>query len=249
MTAVRVAPFALFVLVAGCSQQPTAAPAPPDLSQVQLAPDAPAVAAAPGAPQQPAAPAPPPEFAFAPDLGGRAVARAVAPNLSKPLAVERAPNVPKARAVPERVLNPEAGDRARFVPPPPALPPLSGARPAPPAERVPLDLGARADAPPAKPVLPVAAVATPRARDASLPPPAPVLGRQYAERASLADPTEEAGNAAATANTVAVALGVAGFVKVSVPDPFELGDQVRPRVPAAADPSALPVPVNPARPR
>jgi hypothetical protein len=252
MTAVRFAP--LFALVFGCSQAQPDAPAPAvDLSKVQLVPDAPGVPASvlPQPPVQPPPPPkppePPPEFKFAADLGGKAVARAVAPNITKPLALDRAPAAPKPRAVPERVLNPDAVARADFAPPPLLPPKPPAAKPANPAERVPLDLGARADAPPAKPVLPVAAVETPRARDANLPPPPPVLGRQYTERASLDDPTTETGNSAATANTVPVALAQSPFLKLGIPDPFELLEQVKPKVPAANEPSALPVPVNPPR--
>jgi hypothetical protein len=246
MSAVRFAP--LFVLVLGCSQQqPDAgAPAPIDVSKVQLVPGAP-VAALPQPPvpqPPPKPPEPPPEFKFAPDLGGKAVARAVAPNLAKPLALDRAPAAPKPRAVPERVLNPEANERTAFVPPPLMPPKPPATKPANPAERVPFDLGIGADAPPAKPVLPTVAIETPRARDANLPPPAPTLGRQFTERASLEDPTSETGNAAAVSNTVPVALALSPFLKLGIPDPFELLEQVKPKVPPTAEPSALPVPVN-----
>lgn len=250
MTAVRFAP--LFVLVLGCSQAQPDAPAPAvDLSKVQLVPDAPGVPASviPQPPAQPPKPPepPPPEFKFAPDLGGKAVARAVAPNITKPLALDRTPPAPKPRAVPERVLNPDAVTRADFAPPPLLPPKPPAAKPTNPAERVPLELGVGADAPPAKPVLPTAAVETPRARDVNLLPPPPALGRQYTERASLDDPTTETGNSAATANTVPVALAPSAFLKLGIPDPFELLEQVKPKVPATAEPSALPVPVNPPR--
>jgi hypothetical protein len=245
MLAVRFAP--LFVLVLGCSQQQPDAPAPLDVSKVQLVPDAPGVPATviPQPPvQPPKPPEPPPEFKFAPDLGGKAVASAVRPNITKPLALDRAPAAPKPRTVPDRVLNPDASERVAFVPPPLLPPKPPGTKPADPVERVPLELGAGADAPPAKPVLPVAAVETPRARDVNLLPPPPLLGRQYTERASLEDPTVETGNAATTSNTVPVALAVSPFLKLGIPDPFELLEQVKPKVPANAEPSALPVPVN-----
>lgn len=245
MNAVRFAP--LFVFVLGCSQQPPDAPAPIDVSKVQLVPDAP-VAALPQPPvqppQPPQPPEPPPEFTFAPDLGGRTVALAVEPNITKPLALDRVPAAPKPRAVPDRVLNPEANDRAAFVPPPLMPPKPAATKPANPAERVPFDLGIGADAPPSKPVLPTVAVETPRALDVNLPPPAPTLGRQFTERASLEDPTSETGNAATVSNTVPVALALSPFLKLGIPDPFELLEQVKPKVPPTAEPSALPVPVN-----
>jgi hypothetical protein len=40
-----------------------------------------------------------------------------------------------------------------------------------------------------------------------------------------------------------------GFLKVGIPDPFELGEQVKPRIEPAAEPRVLPVPVTPRRPK
>ena len=39
------------------------------------------------------------------------------------------------------------------------------------------------------------------------------------------------------------------FLRVAVPDPFELGGQVAPRVPPSAEPGLVPVTVNPQRPK
>ncbi len=112
---------------------------------------------------------------------------------------------------------------------------------------MPVDFGAGADGAPAKPVLPVAVVETERARDVNLPPPAPVLGRPATDRVSLDDPTGEFGNAVVVAGAVKVPLAVSGFQKVAIPDPFELAEHVKPKVPATAEPSVQPVPVNPQR--
>ena len=112
---------------------------------------------------------------------------------------------------------------------------------------MPANLGAAADGPPAKPVLPVAAVVTERARDVNLPPPAPTLGRPVTDRVSLDDPTSEFGNAEVVAGQVKVPLAASGFLKAVIPDPFELAEQVKPKVPAAAEPSPAPVTVNPQR--
>ena len=81
----------------------------------------------------------------------------------------------------------------------------------------------------------------------NLPPAAPVLGRPLNERVSLDDPTGELGNAVVVSGAAKVPAPANGFVKVSVPDPFELGEQVKPKVPATAEPSAAPVTVNPQR--
>jgi hypothetical protein len=132
------------------------------------------------------------------------------------------------------------------------LPPLlpgraKDLRPGAPPERVPVDLGLLAAAVPARPAFPVAAGVTERAPDVKEPPRLPTLGRQLADRVSLDDPTAELGHAAITAPAVAVSVPPAGFLKVSLPDPFELGAQVKPSVPPAAQPGLSPVPVNPQR--
>lgn len=232
---------------AGCSQQP---PAPsPELGAVVVAdvpapkPETQPVAAQP-APQPVAEP---PTFKFAPDLTGQALAKAVAPGVPLKLQTERFGAEPKPRAVPAKYLDPDPTARAVH-----ALPPVLPAKPAPvkpvaPAERVPLDLGARADALPVALVLPVAPVVTERARDVNVPPPAPALGRQNTERVPFDDPTSEVGNAVVVANAVSVPLGVSGFLKITVPDPFELAEQVKPSIPPAAEPGAKPLEVNPKR--
>jgi hypothetical protein len=97
--------------------------------------------------------------------------------------------------------------------------------------------------------MPAAPVETPRARDLALPPELPPLARQLPDRASLDDPTSDAGNAAIVARSVAVQLALAPFVRVSLPDPFELAEQVRPSVPPPAEPGLQPVPVDPRRPK
>jgi hypothetical protein len=116
-----------------------------------------------------------------------------------------------------------------------------------PPERVPVDLGFGADAIPAKPMFPIAAGITERARDVKLPPAMPTLGRPFNERVSLDDPTSEFANAAIVAPSVKPTLTPAPFVRVSLPDPFELGDQVKPKVAPAADPGLTPVVVDPQR--
>jgi hypothetical protein len=75
----------------------------------------------------------------------------------------------------------------------------------------------------------------------------PTLGRPLTERVSLDDPTSEFATANITAPPVRVPVAPAAFVKVSLPDPFELGDQIKPKVPAAAEPGLTPVAVDPRR--
>ncbi len=241
------------LLGSGCAQQQAAESASePAAVAVVIAPDVPGGASMTPAPAQPPAqppapPAPPPTFAFPGDLTGRGLARVVAPDVTRPLPAERVGAGPRPRAVPEKVLDPDAAPRAGFAPPPVLPPRPTAPKPVAPPEKVPVNFGAGADGGPAKPVLPVAVVATERARDATLPPPAPVLGRPVADRASLDDPTGEFGNAAVVAGAVKVPLAASGFLKVAIPDPFELAEHVKPPVPATAEPSVQPVPVNPQR--
>lgn len=245
--------FLAALALAGCSQQ-QAADTPPvaEPPAVVIVPEpsgsmttAPEPKAQPAAPVQP--PSPPPAFAFTPDLTGQALPRVVAPQIPVKLPGERFGGEPKPRATPAKFLNPETTARDNYALPPilPAKP--VAANPAAPPEKVPLNLGARTGDIPAKPVLPVAAVVTPRARDVNLPPPAPVLGRPLNDRVPLDDPTAEAGNAVVVAGAAKVPLTTSGFLKVAVPDPFELGAQVKPNVPAAAEPAVAPVAVNPQR--
>lgn len=242
------------LLGSGCAQQQAAESASePAVVAVVIAqpvsgPGADALPQPAPAAQPPAPPAPPPPtFAFPADLTGQGLARVVAPDVTRPLPAERVGAGPRPRAVPEKVLDPDAFARVGFAPPPVLPPRPTAPKPVAPPEKVPVNFGAGADGGPAKPVLPVAVVATERARDANLPPPAPVLGRPVADRASLDDPTGEFGNAAVVAGVVPVPLAASGFQKVAIPDPFELAEHVKPPVPAPAEPSAQPVPVNPQR--
>jgi hypothetical protein len=114
-------------------------------------------------------------------------------------------------------------------------------------ERVPTNLGAGAGQVPEKSKLPVKATPTKLSRDVNLPPPLPTLGRALRDRVGYEDPTTEFGNAVITGPPVKPPFAPAPFLKVGVPDPFELGDQIRPRISPAAEPGLTPVTVNPRR--
>ncbi|WP_439622269.1 hypothetical protein [Gemmata sp.] len=234
---------------AGCSQNPAAPPPPAGTVVVtQTAAAAPQGATTvPVAVQPPKPPEPPPTvFDYPADLGGKAVVRAVTPSLA-PLAKEKTAPAPKPRTPPARVVDPDPVPVARYAPPP-VLPPKPGeSKPTPPPERVPYDLGYLADAVPEKPTFPVKPGITQRAADVKVPPALPVLGRPATDRVGLDDPTAEAGNQAIVAPLVRVGLLPAAFLKVALPDPFELGEQVKPRVPPAIDPGLAPVAVDPQR--
>jgi hypothetical protein len=195
----------------------------------------------------PKAPEPPPAFEYPTDLTGPVVMRAITPELPASPSIERFGIAPLARTAPAKILNPEATVKANYTPPT-IMPVLSsGVKIAPPRETVPFDLGRGADSTPGRPSLPISAAITERARDVNLPPAMPTLGRPLTERVSLDDPTSEFGNIAIVAPSVNVPLASADFMKVTLPDPFELGEQVKPKIPPTAEPGMTPAVVNPSR--
>jgi hypothetical protein len=86
-----------------------------------------------------------------------------------------------------------------------------------------------------------------RSRDVNLPPSLPILGRPVSDRVSLDDPTTEFSHAVIVSPPLKLTRVPAGFLKVTIPDPFELGQQVKPNLPPAAEPGRTLVPVNPQR--
>ena len=236
----------LLPLLASCSR-PQAVDVPADPPAVVLVPTPGAITISPEPQPTPAQPsAPIPAFVFPSDLTGQALPRVVAPQIPVKLPGASFGTEPQPRPVPAKILDPEVNSRTRYALPP-ILPAKSTAmKPAAPPEKVPINFGAGASVPP-KPVLPVAAVVTERARDVNVPPPAPLLGRPPGDRVPFDDPTSELGNATIVAGGEKVPLGVSGFLRITLPDPFELGAQVKPNVPPAAEPSAAPVTINPQR--
>lgn len=230
---------------AGCSQSP-APPAPPAETVAVVAAAQPDPLS-PIAAQPPKPPEPPPTvFEYPADLGGKAVVKAVTPSLAPPAAEKTSP-APKPRTPPARVVDPDPVAVAKYVPPPVLPPKPPESRPTPPPERVPHDLGYLADAVPERPTFPVKPGITQRAADVKVPPALPILGRPATDRVSLDDPTAEPGNQAIVAPLVRVGLLPAAFLKVALPDPFELGEQVKPRVAPADEPGRTPVAVDPPR--
>ena len=235
----------------GCARQP---PAPePDQPAVQITPEPPPEGGAKPEAQPPTPvavpPEPPPAFTFTPDLAGQALARTAAPSVPVKLAGEQFGTEPKPHATPAKYLDPDPIGPTRHALAPVRPTKLAPTRPAAPAEKPPLALGAGAGELPAAIVLPVVPVVTERARDVNIPPPPPMLGRQNTERVPFDDPTSEVGNAVVVSDPAPVPLGVSGFLKVAVPGPLEFGERVKPNVSPKAEPSPLPVEVNPQRGR
>lgn len=190
---------------------------------------------------------PPPTFRYPPDLGGQALPRVVTP-VGPPLpATSRLGQAQLVRTPPANVVDPQPPLGTAFKPSPVMLPRPAGLKPAAPPEKVPLDVGNRAEAVPAKPVLPEAPGVAAKGSDVNEPPKLPPQGRPQPDRASLDDPTADLGNAAIAGQSKTPLLAPSPFVKFGLPDPFELAAQVKPRVPPAAEPGQLPVPVNPER--
>lgn len=237
-------------LTAGCSRQ--SAPAAPNVAVAVESP--PAAAVTPPAPQNAsppgAAPASPPAFTFPSDSTGRELPRVVTPQAPTPLPVERFGAAPSARTPPARVVDPDPIGKTRYTRPP-VLPGKSAglSLPATPAERVPLDLGIGAKVATTRPTLPESPGIAQKAPDLTIPPPLTPLARQVPDRAGVDDPTAEPGNAIIASQSPNWSLIQAAFLKVGLPDPFELADQVRPKVDPAAEPGLMPVPVNPQRPK
>ena len=236
------------VVAVGCHREP---PAPPVVAVAEPTPEpvAPivpvAVAVQPPAPQPPA---PPPVFPFPNDTAGKELPKVVAPRAPAPLPVERFGAAPKERAPSAAVSADSLGKIAAA--PPPALPKrTSGFAPHAPAERVPFDLSVGATDVPARPSFAVQKAEPVTAPDVTQPPPLASLARQVPDRASLEDPAAEPAGAVIVSRVVNPAVERADFWRVVLPDPFELTAQVRPVVPAGADPGLTPVTVSPMRPR
>jgi hypothetical protein len=252
MKVLRFAPAALLAL-ASCSppapQQPAvevavANPQPEPKPKTEPPAPKPEVAVQP---KKEEPPAPPPEFPFPKDESGKLLPKVVAPPMPAMPPAEKIVTAPKPRPVPKVVRDPEALPKGVHAAPPLAIAKPATKPPTAPAERVPLDLGFGSAAVPERPKLPESPGIAVKARDVNLPPELAPLGRQVPDRASVDDPTSEPGNAVISNKSPTLSLGIAAFLKVVLPDPFELGEQVKPKVPAAAEPSPAPVVVNPQR--
>ena len=250
----RILPCALIGL-ASCGSPPTAEPAievavavpkvEPKADAPQPAPKAetPVVAVQPKKEEPPA----PTSFPFPKDQAGKLLPNVVRPPMPALPAAEKFGAAPKPRIVPKRLIEPDA--LPKLVHSSPTLPsskPTSAAPTAPP-ERVPLDLGFGAAAVPARPAFPNAPGIAIKAREVNQLPDLVPLARQVPDRAALDDPTLEQGNAVIATKSPLPVLGIAVFLKVVLPDPFELADHVKPKVPPTAEPSPAPVAVNPQR--
>ena len=244
----------LAVLAAGCSR-----PAPPSVDPPAGAAEPVITPTIPTTSVQPAvvkpgvveavqpAPVAATEFAYPPDLAGKQISRVVTP-VAPPLPqTEKLGQAPLVRTPSAKLLDPDSLTRTVYRPTPVALPKPAGLKPISPAERVPADIGFGADAIPSKMVFATGPGITTKAHDVNLPPDLPILGRSVPDRASLEDPTADTGYAAIVNKSNTPTLLPSAFQRLGLPDPFELADQVKPRVLPNAEPVVVPVTVNPAR--
>jgi hypothetical protein len=88
---------------------------------------------------------------------------------------------------------------------------------------------------------------TNRSRDVNVPPPLPAMVRQVVDRAGFEDPTTDFANALVTGPRVRLPFSPAPFLRVGVPNPFELAEQIKPVIPRTAEPGLTPVIVHPRR--
>ena len=224
----------VFLLSAGCSRQgPVVAPLPPQTVVVDSF-------VAESTVEHEASHSPT-------DLGGRALERAVAPDTPALEPIERFGVAPRPRNGIVRSIDLKLTQPLHHLPPTPLPAGIVAMRPAPPAERIPPDLGVGANAVPGKPKLPLSIVATKRSRDVNLVPPLPTLGRPLADRAGFDDPTTDFGTAVIARPPLMAPYRPASFLKVGIPNPFELAEQIKFTISPADEPGLSPVPVNPRR--
>jgi hypothetical protein len=198
-------------------------------------------------PKKETPPEPPKSFPFPAGEAGKLLPDVVRPTMPAMPAVEKLGATQKPRAASKLLNDPDALPKLTYSAPVVNSPKAATGAPSAPPERVPFDLGFGAAAVPAKPVLPEAPGIAVKAPDVSALPDLVPLARQVPDRASIDDPTAEPGNAVIVTKSPFPAIGIAAFLRVAIPDPFELGEQVKPKVPAMAEPAAAPVVVNPQR--
>ena len=223
------------VLLVGCGRSPARV----EVGELAVAEATPQPVA--DTPQAPAA-EPPPGFPFPDDPAGRALPGVVAPPPRAAFPAER--TGPKPRTPPAKVEFPDPPLKSSVVLPPVPPGPAKTTKPTTGLARVPAGFGAWAGSPP-RATLPDTPGMTARGPDPAKPPAPPATAKPAPERPSADDPAAAAADAATTGRPATVVLAMAGFVRVVIPDPFELAEHVKGVPPPAVEPVAVP----PRRPR
>jgi hypothetical protein len=241
----------LGILLASCSRQSVAEPAPEGRAAApvpnQSKPLAVLVQKTSAGSAQKDSGQPAEGFPFPDDKGGKLVAKALEPG-EKPGSAAHKTSGPKSFPAasflenPALPLKPYTGGLPKIDWNGPGRP----VRPRHLAEEVPLVSYRGAPNLPAVPALPAGPLVRLQSPDPNEVPPLPLLARPVPDRASLADPTVEASSAAALANSIPVRTQPAPFVRLNLPDPFEHHHAVRVRTPPSED--AVPPLVAPRTP-
>lgn len=226
---------------AGCGVPPSPPPAPTEPVAVVPAVVAPADPDLVKPPPEPAKPADPPVTLPA-DLGGKAVEKALA--LPAPLPPDL-PSATKPKAYTsaiERGELPLPGVPLRPLAPTP--PPVVASKPAPPRERVLLDpsvgelpTGKLTD----RPLVKAPSPTNPGAADV------PGKAQQQPDRASLADPTADLNAGRIIQTPLPLATADLPFLRLTIPDPFELIEHLKGKLGKDAEFGTKPVEVTPGK--
>jgi hypothetical protein len=176
-------------------------------------------------------------FPFPDDAGGKALQKALTPSAPAAMPVG-APVAPKERKLPAylNVPSPPLPDAAS-IPPRLGLPQNKPVQPSPLPERVPSDFGGTVPVLPGRSELPVGPLTRQEGVDLSKPAPLPTLGTRVADRAPLADPTVEFTAQSVVSTVLPLRTEPTGFLRITLPDPFENSEAARPRTPVVEDPN------------
>jgi len=105
-------------------------------------------------------------------------------------------------------------------------------------ERVPTSLANSLPDLPPRDELPTGPLVRQEGRDITMPAELPILSaRPVGDRAPLTDPTLEFTARSVISPTLPLRTTPAGFIRISVPDPFEHADAAKPRTPVVDDPN------------
>jgi len=231
----------------GCGDSPSALPAT-EATLVQAAPTLPPPATKsdaiiPTVSQQPKPVPVEPVSKLPDDLGGKAVQKSLMPTLKMPKDLA-GPTAPRPRLTPL--------DRGELPAPPIAIAMPSTpnsktkpAKPSPPSELAPADLGQAA----AENLTAVKFAEKPLVR-ADRPQNAgaadvPGLARQFTERAPVDDPTAEISAGKLIDTLFPFPIGTLPFLKQSIPDPFEFAEHLKGKLPRDTEFGTVPTVVPP----
>jgi hypothetical protein len=185
------------------------------------------------------------EFRFSDDSAGRALAELLTPRSANTINDSFRRN-PLDRQLPEAISNPsmmsKLGDlQPARLPEPKSSIVLPRALP----DRIPNDLGGLTLSLPPKPEFPTGVLTKiDPLFDPATPVPLPILARPIPDRAPLDDPTVPFTQRSVIRETIPLREDPAGFMKFTLPDPFELSETIRLRTPLKEGIDSMPTPLT-----